>query len=288
MNKDSLPNTFYHYCSTEAFLSIIQKKEIWLSHLILSNDSMEGKMARKAIEHLAKGDNLDEKIKNQLILCIDVLQDIYSGFGFCLSAEGDLLSQWRAYAANGTGISIGFSRKFFTNIESESKFFGFEQVKYKDHEHNEIVRNTYNEIKKHIKCGAFKLFPQKNYLSSQTENDISKEKSNIINENESVITKLQKLFPMLYFLKSESFQEEKEWRLVSSFPIAELYTDIQYRHNNNIILPYQVIKIDKPGESIDEIILGPKHETPHKVIKNFLQNHGFKDTPIKPSKLSYR
>lgn len=288
MNKDSLPNTLYHYCPTEAFLSIIQKKEIWLSYLKLSNDSKEGKLASKAIDRLAKDDNLDEIIKNRLILSIDLLQNIYDGFGFCLSAEGDLLSQWRAYAANGTGISIGFSRKFFTNTESESEFFGFEQVKYKDNEHNEIVRNTYNEIKKHIEYGAFNPNPQKNYLSPQTENDINKETLRIKKEYELAIIKLQKLFPGIYFLKPENFQEEKEWRLVFSFPVQDLIKNIQYRHNNNIISPYKVIKINKPRESIDEIILGPKHETPHKVIKNLLKKHGFIDIPIKPSELSYR
>src|SRR5690606_28676010 len=38
--------------------------------------------------------------------------DSTEGFALCLSEKGDLLSQWRAYARDGTGISIGFSSDF--------------------------------------------------------------------------------------------------------------------------------------------------------------------------------
>ncbi len=38
----------YHYCSNEAFRSIIDKKAIWLSSLSLTNDPMEGKWLHKA------------------------------------------------------------------------------------------------------------------------------------------------------------------------------------------------------------------------------------------------
>ena len=241
------------------------------------------------MDRLAKDENLDEIIKDRLILSMGLLENIYDGFGFCLSAEGDLLSQWRGYAADCTGISIGFSRKFFTNTKPQSDVISFDQVKYKDNEHNETVRNTYNELKKNIENGAFNPYPQ-NYLGSQTENDINKIKLRIKKETESAIIILEKLLPGIYFLKSESYKEEKEWRLVLSLPLksVKLIENIQYRHNKNIISPYIVIKINKPSESIDEIILGPKNETPHKVIKNFLTNHGFEGISIKSSKLTYR
>ena len=39
------PETLYHYCSTAAFQSIVEKRELWLTDLSLSNDNLEGKWA---------------------------------------------------------------------------------------------------------------------------------------------------------------------------------------------------------------------------------------------------
>ena len=40
--KNTIPEPLYHYCSNEAFCSILKSKSLWLSSLSLSNDKMEG------------------------------------------------------------------------------------------------------------------------------------------------------------------------------------------------------------------------------------------------------
>lgn len=37
----------------------------------------------------------------------------------CFSGNGDLLSQWRGYAGDGTGIAIGFKTKYLKNWKSD-------------------------------------------------------------------------------------------------------------------------------------------------------------------------
>jgi hypothetical protein len=42
----------YHYCGPDAFLKIVQSKEIWLSHQATMNDSEEGKWLLSVMRRL--------------------------------------------------------------------------------------------------------------------------------------------------------------------------------------------------------------------------------------------
>jgi hypothetical protein len=44
------------------------------------------------------------------------LLQYFFAVGFCLSEEGDLLSQWRGYADDGCGVAIGFESSFFSDL----------------------------------------------------------------------------------------------------------------------------------------------------------------------------
>jgi len=83
----------YHYCSNDSFHSIIENRSIWLSSLSLSNDSMEGKLLADIIFTLAQDDGLNTDAIKQLQLSIENLENIIDALGFCLSKQGDLLSQ---------------------------------------------------------------------------------------------------------------------------------------------------------------------------------------------------
>lgn len=100
--------SLYHYCSNEVFFSIVDRREIWLSSLNLSNDSMEGKLLSSVILQLASDDGLQADHLRLLREQVEYLEGYFDGLGFCLSERGDLLSQWRGYAADGAGVSIGF------------------------------------------------------------------------------------------------------------------------------------------------------------------------------------
>ncbi|HSL78822.1 MAG TPA: hypothetical protein VK877_04105 [Pseudolabrys sp.] len=100
-------DVLYHYCSTSAFHAIVEAAAIRLSSLSLANDTLEGKIVSTAIERLAFRDKLDAPVRAELSRAIQALEKILDNLGFCLSEEGDLLSQWRGYAADATGVSIG-------------------------------------------------------------------------------------------------------------------------------------------------------------------------------------
>ena len=77
---------------------MLESRAIWLSSLSLSNDSMEGKLVADIISEMARNDGLNAFDQQQLRDHLARFDQFFDGFGFCLSEEGDLLSQWRGYA----------------------------------------------------------------------------------------------------------------------------------------------------------------------------------------------
>src|SRR6202035_5793546 len=103
----------YHYCSNASFLSIVSTKEIWAFDFSLSNDLLEGKWIREVFSQYCVEKKVSTRDQLTLLQHFDGLMSLSGGAGFCMSEEGDLLSQWRAYADDGIGISIGFNKDYF-------------------------------------------------------------------------------------------------------------------------------------------------------------------------------
>ena len=53
------------------------------------------------------------------------------------------------------------------------------------------------------------------------------------------------------------------------------------------IVPYLTVKLVEQSP-IGEIILGPKHETPPRIVKNFLKLNGYGVVKVRRSEASYR
>ncbi len=108
----------YHYCDANAFLSICTNKKIRLSDIFSMNDYLEMhwgyEIWRKVANHLIPELGLD------FIDTIDKFLHTSGVFNLVVSSsfskEGDVLSQWRAYAADGTGYVIGFKALTLTKL----------------------------------------------------------------------------------------------------------------------------------------------------------------------------
>lgn len=109
-------DTLYHYTSSSAFVEIIKNNSIWLSDLSLSNDYKEGKIVMETVDRLLDDANLKTNQKEFIKDALMSLENNFSCYGFCLSQNPDQLSQWRGYADDGSGFSIGFSRKYLYEL----------------------------------------------------------------------------------------------------------------------------------------------------------------------------
>jgi hypothetical protein len=282
----------YHYCSTSNFVSIVSSQSIWLSSLSLSNDTMEGRLVSKIIDRLANRDGLTEQSINEILGTVGFLEALLDGLGFCLSLEGDLLSQWRGYAANATGFSIGFSKEYLLSLseslkEKEDPGFFLVKVEYEIKEQEELIRSTYENIKQIIDSDRLKLPRPRGLLDQRSDEDIEKELEEFKKSRMIMLTTAMELVPKLYAIKTAAFREEREWRLISHLLRKE--ESCLYRALDDRIVPYKVFDLAKlDAEPIIEVKIGPKNQTPIYVVKSFLTMHGFKNTTVSQSSATLR
>lgn len=283
-------STLYHYCSTASFHAIIQSHELWLSSLSLSNDTMEGKLVARAIARLAETDSLESKSYRFLLRIVGFLEETFDGMGFCLSEEDDLLSQWRGYAADATGVSIGFSNEYLKRLaKGNGCLLG--RVEYEHSAHEAGVGPTYRDLTQRIKEGTLKAARGLGILQAAGMTDQQKAAASMANLREDVLKLGPKLLPLLYqlyLLKSPAFREEKEWRVLS-MPTTDGEDEDACSHRvvKSSIVPYLTVKLVEQSP-IGEIILGPKHETPPRIVKNFLKLNGYGVVKVRRSEASYR
>ncbi|NTU47348.1 DUF2971 domain-containing protein [Candidatus Roizmanbacteria bacterium] len=274
MTKISINKTFYHYCSLEAFISIIQKEEIWLSYLKLSSDAMEGMVFKNTILTLAERDKISPIIIDLLKNVIIAIENELDGFIFSLSNQGDLLNQWREYASDGSGFSIGFSEDFLFDakpIISEQFNYHptiFSPILYNREEQEKAVDDIYDRIKTRI-----------------TEFHKHKNPKKLISK---LFFELDITFQDIFRLKTNNYINEKEYRIILTETSTTKNTETFYRNHKCTILPYKKIPILNKNKAIIEVILGYNNNTPLKIISDLLTKHGFLNTTISKSSIPHR
>ena len=291
MSTETEPEILYHYCSNDAFLKIVGGKSIWLSYLSLSNDSEEGKWAKKVFITYCEKRGLSNEDTNSLGAQFDYLIHTIGAVGFSLSERGDTLSQWRGYADNAAGFAIGFSKSYFlareNQTDAQSPKFVVRQLIYDDAEQEKSVAKIADKIISYVKDGALK-FPFGSLLNPNCAERVGR--------IQELYGMMSWSFPMfmdhLYKLKNTAFEEEAEWRLVSIVVKGDSLDDIkemEFRATHDRIIPYRTLELTKTNiPAIKRVVLGPRNITPIPVIKGFLAKHGHENVEVVPSTASYR
>jgi hypothetical protein len=213
----------YHYCSIETFFAIITNKCLRLSDLNKTNDYMEKKWVLKLIdkflidclnEYNIKLDLNDqywyeENINSHMEFFMKTITEKLSENNpvliTCFSKEKDLLSQWRAYAEDGTGIAIGFNLDILEKLYTSKLPIAIDDVIYNQ-----------DEQKDSIEC-EIKISLEDMIGDIIRDNDISDELIDEYFEEEfdNFCEILQDRLPLSScFIKNPAFKEEKEVRIV--------------------------------------------------------------------------
>ena len=285
-------DTLYHYCGNESFLSIVTNKEIWLSSLSMSNDRLEGKLVSRTIGQIASKSGMDANDLARLDKTIKFLEETVDALGFCLSEESDLLSQWRAYADDGYGVSIGFSEEYLRGLSARGDDANpsilLRKIKYENDDHEEELRPAFNDIQLELAGGAFRSLGRRTLMDSRTPEEIEAENSTIVEAEKKLFLRILGIFPTLFALKMNAFREEKEWRLLVPRVRGEKVTH-SFRARRSMLVPFKKVGIaPSTGNAIKEVILGPKNGTPIHLVKGLLSANGFEDVEVSTSSASYR
>ena len=306
----SAPNTLFHYCSLETFYSIVCSNSIWLSDVSKSNDALELLWFRKRcrdiiykvwleyVEQLKAEDRLLEADFDGFKLIAEkaddsIEYDTAKCWTFCLSEKSDDLGQWRGYAADGSGISIGFKEELFEHLHSMMPLdiladprIDFDRIEYSYDSISELLNDIcgLNEINSSLACSE-------------------------------VLLKLKRAVVVLLICaplyKNEKFAEEKEWRLALTltlgklhkgikpeFDSASLSPEVSFKYDYSIIngrlVSHVAVQHDRLFEYVSDIWLGPKCTVSERemalflISKGWLKEYGDDAIIIHKSETSYR
>lgn len=294
----------YHYCSTQTGLAILQSRTFRLSALSAANDSMEGRVLGRVFAQLLSETGLPPDVVDVATVIVEGYPDSTEGFAFCLSEKGDTLSQWRAYSADGTGISIGFSAellgKDFGPVNFGAQFCELKKIEYGEDQLRRKLQPLADEIaSKFIRYGRFvKLgdgLTREQALSALADRTTDIQgvfKGDTSNSADILGQLLETLAPLhfeIYETKPLSFSEEAEWRLVRYRHRVAL-PEVEYFADKYSIRPFISCLIADPArEAIREVVLGPKHSSKPDWVRAFLTSVGLPHVLVKRSEIgSYR
>ncbi|MDP4201734.1 MAG: DUF2971 domain-containing protein [Bacteroidota bacterium] len=281
-----MPDILYHYCDVSTFMKIVESRELWLSNATKMNDYLETVWINHIIDKSLQSIEQPKykEFTEQFVIHYNANQSSVRPYIFCLSADGDMLSQWRGYADDGRGIAIGISTKQL-NIEMKLPYTGVNSnlstglfpCVYDEIAQGELVRK----------------------VLSQGIEIYNKNPQDPRNVGTSLIETAPRLRMFSFVFKNPSFAEEMEWRIIHTPMILAKENDFTYwgsnsevffRNRGNDIVSY--FKYDLKSifntDLIPEIILGPKSSIEQNDFRLYLQANNLCKTVVKYSKSTYR
>ena len=260
----------YHYCSATAMKDIVESESIWLTNMSCMSDYREHNwLIHIACEHLH---SLKQSRTNTLGECLLHLFEYVrpqDPFAACFSEDGDCLSQWRAYADDGTGVAIGFDPTCLgihqsPPIAASKDLTGLCKVNYNAVEQETLVRDTLK------KCLAeLPADPQPR-------------------EIESVAAAcMRELYQWAPSFKNPGFREEKEWRIIHLpfFPHrldeidptheqAPSFSTQEFMVRRGRLIPYIALRFRR-HKPIKRVIWGPKCQMEECAATSLFLMHGY-------------
>lgn len=260
------PHTLYHYTNSAVLVSIIQSRKIRLSARWHLNDPREGEDFESLLsEYVSTKRTGEEKAK----IALESLNSLHF-YVTCFSEQGDLLSQWRAYAQDGEGISIGFNREHLFKCLATQSEMVVRPIEYADNLGDLSVDGE-----------AYKAF-----CTILTHGTAPSDKV------------LQTLAKIRWAIKRKAYQEEKEHRLIltsdnpsSTFmQLGKTKIKRQFFGAKTELRDYVEVEFDATDWEflISEVVIGPKNRTNITVLQDFLVANGLPNTRISISAAHYR
>ena len=255
---------------------------VWLSDAAEMNDSHEVVWADRLIDRVLRERHSSMSNEDREHFLLGYRLNRPQPFIFCLSTDPDILSQWRAYAADGSGVAIGFNSEIFpmqrhlpsTNAAPMMNT-ALWKVTYDEAEQQSIVTSLFERA-----CSS-----PDNCVGQAGKSDY-----------QLVGSYMAGISPVL---KNPAFKEEKEWRLIHTPMImtnennahsvfGTSYKIGQRASNNRIITHFEFPLPTPPKGSIKEIWLGPRSLVSEQDVDLALSLGDYGRVAIRRSAATYR
>jgi len=262
-------------------ISIFQSKEIWLSNSRKMNDYHETTWIEQFIDN--KLNEIDPKKYGEFIRLFVQNYKLNASVPYiaCFSEDGDVLSQWRAYSEDGSGVAIGFD---IEKLGIENKL---------------PITGATSQISTGFSKVIYDIEAQKNIVNQIFDHWLDKINLGTTDTTASIEVMGQlKMYASIF--KNPSFKEEKECRLIHTPLILDnnenettlmgQMSDVYFRENKRDIVSYFKWSFEKEFSSsiIPKIIVGPKCRLEKYDFNMYLSVNGLQKTEVSPSSSSYR
>lgn len=276
------PNEIYHYTDFNGASGILESKSLWLTKLSYLNDKTELKLAidlfrREVTNYLPKVEN---KEKREFIDKVSHQLQSFSNTNVCVASfceNGDLLSQWRSYGNDGSGISLEFNAHDLKRL-ANTGLMNLWKCVYTPHEQRMVITGLIDILSRSYDVIALTRTKNKSWEAT---------KSNLIGYFNTTFLRVAPV------IKNHHFYEEKEWRIIT---VSRPYTDENWfsRVSNSRVSQYYRLNFDliDNGEYkfITGAIVGPNREP--KLVSDALwvmfHKNGYKHKHVGPSQIPYR
>ena len=250
----------YHYTNGNVLVKILDSKKIRATNIFYLNDAQEyiyaAELLRQRIEQITPSGpsarRLLQDVESTLAHTDPRREDSSNSPGIYVTSFADdgghELNQWRVYAPNGNGCSIGFDFNSSLRNVIEPQGFRLVQCEYARSKQEELIDQLLND--------------NLTDLNAELNED---DRTNLASE---IYSQFLALAPKL---KNQDFSAEKEWRLVSELittsDIAPRYTPqgymksdkVKFREGKATMIPYLEITLEAPPNPLElfAVWIGP-------------------------------
>lgn len=271
----------YHYCTPETFLAICSHKHLRFSDLYAMNDFMEVRwgydMWMRAATYLAT--DIDKSFLDEIDGVIRRTGERALAVASCMSRNGDVLSQWRAYATDGKGFAIGFHaqtlqrmavRPFRVEYRPEAQVAEICAFVRRVHaQYGGVERHSDSPFEEECETLAIDLAAFKNPAFSE-EDEIRLVHALVL---ESTGASARLIDPGGFAFGKSSEPVAVEFHLSKGIPVAHVDLDFS---------------ASEPKNMIRALVLGPRCEASTNSISIFLETVGLTGVKVTKSTASYR
>ncbi|MHB8335900.1 MAG: DUF2971 domain-containing protein [Ignavibacteriaceae bacterium] len=291
LRKHDCDKVLYHYTSAQVIKSILENRSFWCTDVNFMNDTLEIKYGKKIIKERLNSYLKNENDFNVQLVLKSLVQfvdnNVYDTYIACFSEEDDILSQWNNYADSGKGYNIGIQFNNNQNLITKVSH-------YLNRLDDDSITSTTSTV---VLRKVFYEIDEQLHIVNKFISDIVEGTKNTIMSGSNFPTTwgadvaanaFNLLLEIIFSLKSPSFQEEKEWRLV--YMIQKKFKEEirKFKVKDGIISPYLETYIfedvngvlEFPLQSINPGPMLPK-DIVNKSIEIFLKNNSiYSNHPI--------
>ncbi|MEP9403438.1 DUF2971 domain-containing protein [Sphingomonas sp. VNH70] len=268
-----VPRIVYHYTDAAGLIGMLQSRRIWLTDYRFLNDTAEFVHIQKLVRTLlarraAQAGPTWRTAFHDHILHWQRKPTPEDAFVFSCSTEQDDLSQWRGYASEGCGFTIGFASASLAAMPAQEGHTAFSRVIYRDDQQESALANALDEMEEII-LNAGELSPEELEATLKTAACTF----DWIATNRGALN------------KHGSFANEREWRLVHY--ISRQSDAVKVRARGKSLVPYVEVGAAQPLD-IRAVGIGPGHTNPHiiEAVRNLTR--GYRNLEIYQADTPYR